>query len=148
MLKDQQLKIGRRLKKKVVLLRVFSSRCLAGTYFLPEKLAKKMRQKANSSGGKPLLLKDGDDDEDDDDGDDDGGVEGGHDGVDDGGVEGGHGDAKEGGVREGSQPQVILAQSISESPQVIWPFLFYRATSSSHNFCTGEGSSTYRQSAR
>jgi len=139
-LKDQQLQIGRRLKQKVVLLRVFSSRCLAGTYFLPEKLAEEMRQKAKKKGGKRLLLEEGDDDEEDDDGDDDGGVEGAHDGDDDGGVEGGHDDAKEGGVREGSQPQVILAQSISESPQVIWPFLFYRATSSSHNFCTGEGS--------
>ena len=89
-----------------------------------------MRQKADSSGGKPLLLENVDDD----------GEDSSYGGDDDGGVGGGHDDAKEGGVREGSQPQVILAQSISESPQVIWPFLFYRATSSSHNFCTGEGS--------
>ena len=97
MLKDQQLKIGRRLKKKVFLLRVFSSRCLAGTYFLPEKLAEKMRQKANSSGGKQLVLlpasgKDEGEDKDGDD-DDDGGVEEVH----HGGVEEGHDDAK-GGV--------------------------------------------------
>ena len=39
----------------------FSSRCLASTYFLPEKLAEQMRQKANSSGGScnQLLLSSG-----------------------------------------------------------------------------------------
>ena len=91
-----------------------------------------MREKANSCNQLLLLSSSGsgqdgvgggEEEEENGDEDDFGGAE------DYGGAEGGRDDAEEGSVHEGAQQKTILAKSISESPQVIWPFLLYRATS-------------------